>query len=299
MAIRYAKQYKTYLEKWLLFCRKRDIDFCSPPISDALEFLMGLYSQGLSYSTLNTARSALSSILSFSDCHSFGSHPLVVRFMKGVFETRKPKPKYEIWDASKVLNYLSTLHPVKELPLKDLTLKVLMLLLLVTGQRGQSIHLMTLSAMKLTESVCQFQILQHTKTSKPGHSSTSITISEFEQDRRICPLTALKEYLARTQGLRNGEKYLFISYVKPHRAVSRDTISRWAKSVLECSWIDSHKFSPHSTRAAAASRAKQKDVPLDAILAHVGWRSAETFQRFYDKPVIPANNIMASAILSQ
>lgn len=160
-----------------------------------------------------------------------------------------------------------------------------MLLLLVTGQRRQSIHLMTLSAMKLTELVCQFQILQHTKTSKPGHSSTSITISEFEQDRRICPLTALKEYLARTQGLRNGEKYLFISYVKPHRAVSRDTISRWAKSVLECSGIDSHKFSPHSTRAAAASRAKQKDVPLDVILAHVSWRSAETFRKFYDKPV--------------
>ena len=261
---------------------------------------MGLYAQGLGYSTLNTARSALSSILRISDCQNFGSHPLVVRFMKGVFETRKPKPKYDdIWDASKVLNYLSTLHPVKELSLKDLTLKVLMLLLLVTGQRGQSIHLMTLPAMKRTESLCQFQILNHTKTSKPGHSSTSITISEFEQDRRICPLTALQEYLDRTQGLRNGEQCLFISYVKPHRAVSRDTISRWAKSVLESSGIDSHKFSAHSTRAAAASRAKQKDVPLDVILAHVGWRSAETFRKFYDKPVTPATNIMASAILSQ
>ena len=180
------KQYKTYLEKWLLFCREREVDYCSPPISDAVEFLMGLYAQGLGYSTLNTARSALSFIFPISDCHNFGSRPLVVRFMKGVFETRKPKPKYDdIWDASKVLNYLSTLHPVKELPLKDLTLKVLMLLLLVNGQRGQSIHLMTLSAMKLTESVCQFQILNHTKTSKPGHSSTSITISDFEQDRRM------------------------------------------------------------------------------------------------------------------
>ena len=294
------KQYKVYLEKWILFCREREVNYCSPPISDALEFLMGLYAQGLGYSTLNTARSALSSILHISDCQNFGSHPLVVRFMKGVFETRKPKPKYDdIWDASKVLNYLSTLHPVKELSLKDLTLKVLMLLLLVTGQRGQSIHLMTLSAMKRTESLCQFQILNHTKTSKPGHSSTSITISEFEQDRRICPLTALQEYLDRTQGHRNGEQCLFISYVKPHRAVSRDTISRWAKSVLESSGIDSHKFSAHSTRAAAASRAKQKDVPLDVILAHVGWRSAETFRKFYDKPVTPANNIMASAILSQ
>ena len=69
--------------------------------------------------------------------------------------------------------------------------------------------------------------------------------------------------------------------------------------MLESSGIDSHKFSAHSTRAAVASRAKQKDVPLDVILAHVGWRSAETFRKFYDKPVIPANNFMASAILSQ
>ena len=220
--------------------------------------------------------------------------------MKGVFQTRKPKTKYDdTWDASKVLSYLRMLHPVKELPLKDLTLKVLMLLLLATGQRGQSIQLMTLSAMKLTESVCQFQILNHTKTSKPGHSSTSITISEVEQDLRICPLTALKEYLDCTQGLRNGEKCLFISSVKPLPAVSRDTILQRAKGVLESSGIDSHKFSPHSTRAAAESRAKQKDVPLDFILAHVGWPSAKTFQKFYDKPVIPANNIMASAILSQ
>ena len=161
---------------------------------------MGLYAQGLGYSTLNTARSALSAILRISDCQNFGSHPLVVRFMKGVFEIRKPKPKYDvIWDASKVLTYLSTLHPVKELPLKDLTLKLVMLLLLVTGQRGQSIHLMTLSAMKFTESECQFQILNHTKTSKPGCSATSITISAFEQDPRICPLAALNEYLDRTQ----------------------------------------------------------------------------------------------------
>ena len=284
-----------------MFCRERSVDYCSPPISAALEFLMELYVKGLSYSTLNTARSALSSILRISDCDSFGSHPLVIRFMKGVFEKRKPQPKYDdIWDASKVLDYLSTLHPVKELSLKDLTLKVLVLLLLVTGQRGQSIHLLTLSAMKLTESACQFQILDHTKTSKPGHSPTGITISEFKQDTRICPLTALKEYLDRTQGLRNGEKCLFISYVRPHGAVSRDTISRWAKSVLESSGIDSHKFSPHSTRAAAASKAKQKDVPLDVILAHVGWRSAETFRKFYDKPLVtPANSIMASAILSK
>ena len=70
---------------------------------------------------------------------------------------------------------------------------------------------MTLSAMKLTESEYQFQILNHTKSSKPGNLTTSITISEFEQDPRICPLTAPREYLGRTQGLRNGSNSAYSS----------------------------------------------------------------------------------------
>ena len=64
--------------------------------------------------------------------------------------------------------------------------------------------------------------------------------------------------------------------------------------MFESSGIDSHKFSVHSTRGAVA---KQEDVPLDVIFAHVGWRSAETFRKFYDKPIIPGNNNMASDIL--
>jgi len=102
MAIRYSKAIQKVARK---------VNYRSPPISDALELLMGLYAQGLGYSTLNTAPSALSAILRICDCQNFGSHSLVVRFMKGVFETRKPKPKYDvIWDASKVLTYLSTLQ---------------------------------------------------------------------------------------------------------------------------------------------------------------------------------------------
>ena len=45
-------------------------------------------------------------------------------------------------------------------------------------------------------------------------------------------------------------------------------------------WNDSTKFSAHSTRVASAFKAKEKDVRLDTILSTVGWRSAETFQKF-------------------
>ena len=45
------------------FCHEREINYYTPPLSDALQFLLGLFRQGLSYSTLNTARSALSTIV--------------------------------------------------------------------------------------------------------------------------------------------------------------------------------------------------------------------------------------------
>ena len=142
------KQYKTYIEKWLAFCHQRGITYSSPKINEGLDFLMTLYNQGLSYSTINTARSALSSIITVDSGKHFGSHPLVLRFFKGIYELRKPQPKYNcIWDVSNVLTYLRTLHPHDAISLKSLTLKLVMLLLLVTGQRGQAIYLLSLDGM--------------------------------------------------------------------------------------------------------------------------------------------------------
>ena len=52
------KQYAVYLKKWAVFCRQRQIVAYSPDVTDVLEVLhTQLY---LSYSALNTARSALS-----------------------------------------------------------------------------------------------------------------------------------------------------------------------------------------------------------------------------------------------
>lgn len=84
-----------------------------------LEYLTYLYKLDLSYSTINTVRSALSALLDYDANVSVGSHPLVTRFMKGVFELRSPRPRYkETWDISTVLRYLRSLYPTSELSLK-------------------------------------------------------------------------------------------------------------------------------------------------------------------------------------
>jgi hypothetical protein len=112
-----------------------------------LEFLNDLYKKKISYGALNTARSSISSV-NYCDGFSVGQHPLVIRFMKGVFKLRPNLPKYNrIWDPKIVLKLLGNWSPNSELELKKLTFKLVTLAALITGQRLQTIHLFKLSGM--------------------------------------------------------------------------------------------------------------------------------------------------------
>jgi hypothetical protein len=152
----------------VLWC-KGYIDPISASVENRINFLSELYTQGLSYSAINTARSALSTILLVPDGTTFGNHPLVTRFVKGVFVSRPALPRYtEIWDISLVFNYLRTLHPVEELNLKELTLKTVMLLAILSGQRYQTLHALSITSMERQENKYTFYVNQLLKTSKPG-----------------------------------------------------------------------------------------------------------------------------------
>ena len=126
-----------------------------------------MFEKNLSYSSLNTARSALSTVITV-DGMSIGNHPLVVRFLKGVFNLRPPVPRYkEVWDVSTVLRFLKTLSPVSSLSLKNLSLKLVMLLSLVTAQRGQTLHLLDVNLMSTYDSSIVFAFNKPLKQSTP------------------------------------------------------------------------------------------------------------------------------------
>ena len=84
----------------------------SPTLNTGIEFLTSLFKSGLSYSSINTARSAISQFVKFSNIQgNFGSHSITCRFMKGVYKLRTPKPKYNsIWDVKPLLNYLKAME---------------------------------------------------------------------------------------------------------------------------------------------------------------------------------------------
>ena len=73
------------LSRWETFCKSRNLNKFRASIENGIDFLASLYEQGLGYSAINTARSALSSVLDFPDSNTSGTHPLVTRFLKGAF----------------------------------------------------------------------------------------------------------------------------------------------------------------------------------------------------------------------
>jgi hypothetical protein len=142
------KQYACYINQWTAFCAEKQVDNICPPVASVLDFLTELYHKGLKHSSINTARSALSTFILSADGKPIGQHPLVSRLLKGIYQVRPNTPKYRcIWDVNIVLRYLAQLHPLKKLSLRELTYKVVMLMLLVSGQRGQTIHLLDLKNM--------------------------------------------------------------------------------------------------------------------------------------------------------
>ena len=171
-----------------------------------------------------------------------------------------------------------------ESSLKSLTLKRPMLIALVSAQRGQSLHMLDIQFMKEGNNFFEFALPEHIKQSIPGYKVASVLLQAYPEDQSLCVFTHFKEYLQRTKPLRGTETKLFLSHVKPLHRASKDAISRCIRSVMSDAGVDVNAFNPHSTRAAAASKAKNVSVAIKEILDTAGWSSERTFYRFYNKP---------------
>ena len=196
------KQYNSYFKKWTEYCDRLKISADNPSLGQALDFLTDLYKNGAGYSAVNTARSVLSALLKPFDGIPFGSHRLTERLLTGIAVTRPSVPRYtQTWDVAIVLNHLRSKIPLESLTLKDLTLKLVVLVALVTAQRCQTIHLLDTAHMTRTPSAFSFQITKPLKTTKPGRPLPQIELHKYHEDE-ICVYRTLERYLEVTAPFR-------------------------------------------------------------------------------------------------
>ena len=152
---------------------------------------------------------------------------------------------------NQVFAYMKKLYPLDDLTLKDLKgVKLVMLLALTSGQRYQALTSLR-HEVKYEDNV---RLL-----------SSSFNGTYEIKPARECFFGCLCQEISPGRPMRvSTTTKLLISYVKPHRAITSNTISRWIKQVLTLSGIDATIFKARSTRAASVSKASQF-LPVDAI----------------------------------
>ena len=181
---------------------------------------MESYQTGSGYSCLNTARSASSSFLQLDNGLTIGTHPLIRRFLKGVFVLRPALPRYNAtWDVNIVLKYLKSLSPLSSLSLLQLSQKLLMLLAILSGQRGQTFHMIDIRNIYISEDSVKFVIGDLLKTSSPKSHLAEMNFVSYKSDMDLCIVHTISTYLQQTDQLRGSVTRLFITTQKPHRVL--------------------------------------------------------------------------------
>ena len=115
---------------------------------------------------------------------------------------------------------------------------------------------------------------------------------------KVCPVTALKDYVERTSGSAYHTRdphgrpfdHVFMALAPVYTAgtavfkpVGSQTCSRWLKNVMDWSGVDVSIWKGGSVRMAGSSKALDEGHSIDVVM-HIGrWSSWKVFQRFYNR----------------
>ncbi|KAK0136265.1 hypothetical protein N1851_027837 [Merluccius polli] len=118
------------------------------------------------------------------------------------------------------------------------------------------------------------KVLSRTHLNQPIRLARFDSPSEEGRSELLCPVWALRAYIAATAGIRQG------------CALSKQRLSHWVVDAIVHAYGASGCPPPsgvrcHSTRSVATSWAALRGVPLEAICAAASWATPGTFTRFY------------------
>ena len=104
--------------------------------------------------------------------------------LSGIYNNRPPHPEHTfIWDVKRVIEFLTTLPYDSDVSLKDLALKLTMLLALTSASTASEIF------------------RKNTKTSKKGKPRDPIKYIPFDTNKNLCVCQHIDFYLEKNKGM--------------------------------------------------------------------------------------------------
>ena len=139
-----------------------------------------MFEKGLGYSSICTACNVLNNFASLPGYSDISEHNLIKRFIKGCFNKRPPQPRYaHTWDINQVLQYIYQMGQNFVPTLKQLSLKLVVLLALLNMQRAETIPSFNIEKMFLDETSCTFLPNNLLKHSRPSYVNKPVTYRDL------------------------------------------------------------------------------------------------------------------------
>ena len=116
-----------------------------------MDFLSGIFDKGHAYSTINSTKCAIATVVCIHPYNALNKHPLINKYMTGEFNLRPSRPKLNfVWDVDILFRYFEQGHN-NSLSDKLLTQKLLILFLLLGAHRISTVKLFSKSNMVLND----------------------------------------------------------------------------------------------------------------------------------------------------
>ncbi len=141
--------------------------------------------------------------------------------MTGLFNLKPVFSRYTAtWDPNVVLEHLKGYPPATKISLKQLTLKLTMLIALISARRTQTIHLLSNDDMNVHPDRYVFNIRSLLKQSKSS-GGKPIIFHCYLTNEKLCVVTHLNKYLKRTAQVRKKSQLLLCHAhrVKCHKVI--------------------------------------------------------------------------------
>lgn len=187
------------------------------------------------------------------------------------------------WSVDEVLALLHSWEDNNMLTLKKLTKKLVMLLALSSSSRCSEIANINANGKRYIPGGIQFPLLKHKKNRKASVLPGTVFFPHIK-DKKLCPATCLEYYLSKTGSINRSDGALIRTTIKPHKAATSMTISRWLTEII-CSsgqqFPTKYIRRGHTTRGQAATKAKKLGLTSEQILNAGEWKSENVFTKHY------------------
>ena len=121
---------------------------------------------------------------------------MIKKFIKGIFSLRPPQLRSaEIWDISIVFWFIDECGHNEHLSLKQLTIKTATILLLLSGERINTLPSFDIKNMIIDKHKSVFIPSKSLKHSRPCYVNKPVKIYVDKENPNICPIQIIKHYL--------------------------------------------------------------------------------------------------------